>query len=530
MNFMKRSLPPLIVLFSVRVLLGAIDVNVYDDTVYSYLDKLNAAGMLQSYMPEQRPLTRYAVAKLVAEAEAYVKIRKESEQLKMMIRELEHEFADARSERNVEFVPLDSFSLSYTATNQAESPVPPNGLGLTSGRVQPLLSYNNGDHFDGYGNVYSYSTHRIRATPYFAAYLQPKYSVRSGEDSTGGINLYRGYVKTGFKDFEVQVGRDDIRWGPGENGLFFSGNARPLDMIKLSNPMPFRFPGFLERFGSFRATAFFSFLGNDYTPSHATLSGYRIDYAPVKWWSIGYDHAVFLWGHGMTPPDFTTGVRSFIGLLASSKYDRADSNHLMGLDSTLRLSHAMGMELYLKVLFEDTNANTGYMLKSDSSWLGGVYFPKIDGMERLSIRSEFIYSGPYSYRHGRYTDGFTLDDKFIGFDSGPDSISGFLGSKYQFNFDEFVAVNIRYLRRSNDIYHFQYDSALENIINTIRDISRPKESNYIIKLYGQKKLSRTTNLFAEVGYDRKSNADFKHANSKDDFSFRIGLTIHRPRP
>jgi hypothetical protein len=359
--------------------------------------------------------------------------------------------------------------------------------------------------------------------------LQPKYFSESGEDSTGGVGLYRGYVKTGYKDLEIQVGRDDLLWGPGVNSLLFSGNDRPLDMIKVSSPSPFRLPGFLKNLGNLRTTAFFSLLGNDYTPAHATLSGYRIDYSPMKWWDIGLDHVVFLGGEGLVAPDFTTAIREFTGIVASSRHDQAATNHLAGMDMNFHVPHAMGTELYLKVVIEDINANTGYMLKSDASWLGGVYLPEISGMEKLSIRWECIHTGPYSYRHGQYTDGYALDDKFIGYDAGPDTWSGFMTSRYQFNYDEFFKIDVRYLRRSADHYTVIFNSRGNNI-GIVRDLDRPKEGNDIFKLTGQKRLSRLLNLYAEAGYDRKSNADFIGGKAANDFSFRMGITMHQPRP
>jgi hypothetical protein len=522
MSLTRRYLLSLVFFLVFSKLFAGVDVNVYDDVVYGYLDKLYAGGLLKTYMPHQRPLTRYVVANLISEAKQNAK---DGNPLRSIIAELEREFSDAFQSKRFDFIPLDSFSFSYTATDQKESPViANNGLGSTSGRVQPLLSYNNGDHFDKNANIYSYSVHRIRATPYFAAYLQPKYFARSGADSTGGVGLYRGYVKTGYKNFELQVGRDDIRWGPGENGLFFSGNSRPLDMIKVSTPSPFRLPGALRNLGDIRGTVYFSFLGHDYTPANSILSGYRIDYSPFKWWDFGYDHAVFLWGNGRVGPDFTTAVRSFVGFLSSSNNDRADSNHLMGMDTTLHIPHAMGTEVYVKLLIEDTNKNTGYMLTTNAGWLGGAYLPKINGLENLSIRGEFIYTGSLPYRHALYTDGFVLENKFIGYDAGPDTWSGSASSKYQFNFDEFVKVDLRYLRRSSDQFE-TFPNIAGYPTTNFKIANAPEEGNYIFKLAGQKRLSRLCNLYAEAGYDRKSNADFVLAKSANDFSFQVRLTV-----
>jgi len=502
---------------------AGMDVNVYDDAIYLYLDKLYAAGLLKAYMPNQRPLSRNVVAALVSEARK--KAGDTTGPLDAIIRELEQEFADSLEGGNFQWSPLESASASFAATNQEESVVPDNGLGSTTGRVQPLLSYNNGDRFEKYASGYFYTVHEVKASPYFAAYLQPKFYARQGESDNGGIGLYRGYAKTGFKNFEVQIGRDDIKWGPGENGILFSGNAGALDMVKVSTPGAFRFPGFLKYAGYFRGTAFVSWLGDSYHPADTTLSGYRLDYSPFKWIDIGFDHAVFMGGDGAIQPSPSQAIKYFIGFLGTAGQDTGWTNHLIGCDATFRIQRAMGAELYGKILFEDTRRERAYMMKSDVSYLGGVYLPKMNGLERLSIRLEGIYTGQYSYRHGQYIDGFALNNKFIGYDAGPDTYSGLLTSKYQFNRDEFVKIDFRYLRRSGDHYLGVNDSTGKNI-GIVRDIDRPEEKHAIIKFGGQKKLTRHADLYVEAGYDREHNVDFVNGRSANDFSLQARMTFH----
>ena len=502
---------------------AGVDVNVHDDVVYLYLDKLYAAGLLKVYLPNQRPLARNVIASLVSEARKNVEVADSS--MELIIRELEREFADARDGRSFNWSPLDSVSALFTVTNQKESQVPFNGLDQTSGQVQPLLSYNNGDRFEKYASGYISTVHKVKASPYFAAYLQPKFYAQEGDADNGEIGLYRGYAKTGYKNFEVQIGRDDIKWGPGENRLFFSGNSRALDMVKVSTPGGFRLPGLLKKAGHFRATAFVSWLGDSYHPTGATLSGYRIDYSPSRWIDIGVDHAVFMGGQGMISPDPIQAVKGFFGFFVYPGLDQVTSNHLTGFDATFRIQKAMGMELYGKMLFEDFQ-EPAYMLKSEASYLGGIYLPKVDGLERLSFRVEGNYSGPFAYKHAYYTDGFAVNHKFIGYDAGPDTYSGLLTSGYQFGFDEFIKVEFRYLRRSIDHYHRLFNSFGDND-GIVRDIDRPEERNLIIKFSGQKKLSRHADLNVEAGYDRKHNAGFINNRTANDFSLQARVEFRR---
>jgi hypothetical protein len=58
-----------------------------------------------------------------------------------------------------------------------------------------------------------------------------------------------------------------------------------------------------------------------------------------------------------------------------------------------------------------------------------------------------------------------------------------------------------------------------------RTLSLPKETHFIIRAGGQKKLSENVNLFAEAGYDRRRNAEFEDGKSANEFSLRIGLVF-----
>lgn len=511
-------------------LAGAIvGANVYNEAVYSYLDKIASAGLVKSYSPNQKPLSRYSAAKLVMEARSNI-VSGHGGDLDPIVRELEREFKDEidavqnRRGDGVDVKVLDEAAFSWTAVNQPESAVPNNGLGSTTGMVQPLLSYKNGRHFGGYSNLYFSTSHWVGIGPYFSAYMQPQFY--SGSDTNeGGLELFRGYAKTGAGNFEVQVGRDDLQWGPGRYGLFFSGNARALDMIRLTTPSTFRLPWLFGHLGQWRTTTFFSWLGTDFHPHNAILSGYRIDYQPFYWWDIGFDHAVVMGGTGAKDPSVTTAMGEYVGFLFKSGNSRASSNHQMGFDMSVRILPLFGTEVYGKVLLEDTQKEYGYMLANDASWLGGVYLPQISGLEKLSVRGEFIYSGQFSGRHSFYSDGSALDGKLFGYDAGPDTYSGMLESNYFFNVHEFIGTNFRYLLRSSDTYNLLYDATGNN--NGIEvAVNGIDEHHMIFKVFGQKALSKLIDIYGEFGLDRTNNKSFTHGKDEFDFAAQVKFIFH----
>lgn len=506
------------------------DVNVYDETVYRYLDKLASLKLVRTYSPNQRPLSRYAVAKLVVEAWNGMDTEKER-QAGWFLDELEKEFAYEidliRNNRRqgLYIRPIDTAGVSWTATNQQEEPVPDNNLGATAGRVQPLLDYKDGQRFERYSNFYYDTAHWFNASQFFSFYLQPLFYSRSGDIQNGGVTLYRGYVKTGYRNFELQVGRDALIWGPGEYSLLFSNNAHGQDMIKLTTPETFRFPWLLKHLGQWRFTAFFSLLGGDYSPRDTILSGYRVDYQPIPWIDLGFDHAVEMGGQGAKDPSVATAVGEFIGFLFASGNSRASSNHLMGVDATFRVLPFLGMEVYGKVLLEDTQAEYGFMLKNDATWLGGINFPRLDKSGRLSLRAEFVYSGQFAYRHGFYKDGFSLDGKFMGYDAGSDTYSGYVTSTYQFNFNEFLRASARYLYRSSNKYGLTFSSSGNN--NGIYVVQGGiGEQHFLFKVAGQKRITDVLNIYGEAGIDEVLNSGFRDGDNSLDFATQVKLVFH----
>jgi hypothetical protein len=507
-----------------------VDINVYDDVVYLYLDKLAASRLIKTYSPNQRPLSRSAVALLIHEAATRCEDHC-ADGDKTLISTLGKKFAKdlelvrGTRQRHVDFVPIDHATISWTATNQPESPVPSNGLGTTSGTVQPLLSYNNGQHYLKYANFYLDTAHSLSATPYFSAYLQPQFYSVSGGGQEAWLWLWRAYVKTGIKNFELQVGRDDVKWGPGEESLMFSTNFKGLDMIRLSTPHTFRLPWVFKHLGQWRFSTFFALLGKGFSNPNAILSAYRIDWHPTYWLDFGFDTAVTMGGRGATDPTIPEAISEYITVLSSSGTGRPSSNHIMGADLTARIPQLLGMEIYGKLLLEDTQSELYYMLVNDASWLGGIYFPKLEASRKWSLRSEFVYTGQYAYRHGFYSAGWAIDEKFMGYDAGSDTYSVLTSLRHQFNFDEFITGNFRYLLRSSNTYGVNVDSS-GNAIGLSTASIGPKEQHYLFKVSGSKRLTKWLNAYADVGLDRVLNKGFMQGNSKTEFSTQLKLTFH----
>jgi hypothetical protein len=530
-KFLVQALLLILVLSISQPLKAQIGVNVYDEVVYNYLDKLVSSRLVKTYSPNQRPLSRYAVAKMVIEARG-VTSYDDSEYIEQIIVELEEEFQkeiDAIKEKKkglIDFRPINKFRATWTATDQPEEPMPNNGLGTALAGVQPLLAYKEGRHFNKYANFRFDTEHWLELTPYFSAYINPElYTESATDENRAGAEVHRGYLKGGYRNFEVQVGRDEVRWGPGAYGsLLFSSNPRGLDMIRATTPSTFRLPWVFRHLGQWRFTTLFSWMGTSYQRKNAILSAYRVDYQPFYWWDIGFDHAVFMGGAGAKDPNITTAIGEYVGFIFDSGNSRASSNHVMGFDMSFSIPPLRGLQLYGKVLFEDTNDENVLMFKHNASWLGGIYLPRADSEGKLSMRIELARTGEYAYRHGFYSSGFSIGGKFLGYDAGSDTYSGLFQADYIFNLDEFIRSSFRYLKRSSNTYSAVFNAA-GNQTNLVVNTAGTKEYHYLFKVGGQKRLSRRINMFGEVGLDYTQNKFFVQGRNDWDFAIQVGFNF-----
>ena len=127
--------------------------------------------------------------------------------------------------------------------------------------------------------------------------------------------------------------------------------------------------------------------------------------------------------------------------------DADDSDQLAALDFLLRLSDPWGAELYGEWGGEDEAG--GFF--SNMAYTGGIYLPRLDRSERLSLRFEYSDlshiddNSPPWYHHGIYRSGYTYEEKILGHPAGgtsrdaygelrallPDGVTASLALDYQ---------------------------------------------------------------------------------------------------
>ena len=323
-----------------RVLASA-SVNVpLSSPLYGDIETLSACGLIESDLSSSRPFTRVEAGRMLAEA-----IRKRDAMetpptggslLNGLIKKYREEISEAEMEGTAPSTylkPIDELSISY---NFMEG---------------PFSQYNNEgiDYFDGSNTMIQFQS-RARLWNVFSFYIQPMFIYNQKYNGIDGNNetksrLHKGYIKLTVDNFEIEVGRDSLWWGPGYHGaLLMSNNARPFDMIKLSNPRATLLPWIFSYLGPFRYNLFFSELDDDADSGHppnSKLLGLRLDFKPHPLLELGVSHLCHFGGDrpGIDSLDFS----DYLNIMYSNEpgeggaYEKRDSNKEFAVDAAVTI-------------------------------------------------------------------------------------------------------------------------------------------------------------------------------------------------
>ncbi|MEW6719496.1 MAG: capsule assembly Wzi family protein, partial [Thermodesulfobacteriota bacterium] len=245
-----------------------------------------------------------------------------------------------------------------------------------------------------------------------------------GERDANGTQYGEASVGIGHRYASLQAGRITSWYGPGRRGaLIFTNNAQPFRGVRLHNPVPISFTGFLSFLGTAQYDLFFARLDAARPLPKTLLSGLRLGLRPSRYFEIGASRAIHFGGEGQGE-SVGDWWKAFIG----SEIDNLDfrTNQLVAFDGTLTLPFkTQPVQLYFEWGAED-QARGGYKVPRFAKWatLSGVFFPSILGNPDFDFRVE--YADNHMGGHG--SDWYThLDSphvykgRFLGHPMGTDA-------------------------------------------------------------------------------------------------------------
>ena len=423
-----------------------------DSWVYAAFDRLAALGYAPSAYANLRPWTRMECARIIAAAgdelgvddlsvnNLSVEHEKQSEAYRLHAA-LKAEFASDLGRSNgsetsdirvdsiytrylgIAGTPLDDgYHFGQTLINDYGRPYGP-GSNLVSGAsasgsAGPVAFYVRGEYqhtaaLPAYSEAVQQMIGTIDVTP-------PQDPIHT--TVLDQFRLLDAYIAWNLKTVQISAGRQSLWWGPGAGGPpNLSDNAQPLDMVRLTNPSPWRLPSFLHWLGPLRWDSFFGFMAGHHYPPLPAIDGQKISFKPTPNLEFGFSRTIVF--RPVTAHMFLRGFFSFGDNKTTIPGSAADvGDRRSGFDFSYRIPGLRNwLVLYNDGMTDDETSPIGYPQMSLMN--PGIYLPQIPRIPKLDFRAEMVWSDPpalsnrggqYFYWNGAYHDSYTNDGHLLG--------------------------------------------------------------------------------------------------------------------
>jgi hypothetical protein len=418
-----------------------------DSSIYDELGTLDSLGVLDTYLPEIKPIARVEAARLVLEAERNLSERSEIDPDTPLVRatigalrdQLDEELEWLENDREdnppkLIARPFDRIEMQYVFSRGPRQVMrtPGGTVGIQASEGSPLWPDNDGLPTSPGSNEIVRMRGWAGALGFLAAYGEGAVSgpitrptAGPANSNTSRIDLVNGEVVASFGKLAISFGRGEMAWGVGHYGSLAQGaNASPFPALRIQNIHPMRLPGLLRYLGPFRFQAFFGQLDGARQYAHPWIDGQILAFKPLPEFEFGLTHAIIFGGRG-------NDNYSLLGLLgrasgvATGSVASGNTNSRAGLYLRLRVPWLRGLELYQELIGED-NLTTeiprvGRFLPGISvSFQGGAYLPRVTRDGRTDFRLEYAILEP---NYSTHSDSlyWTNYDLLMGHPMGPNS-------------------------------------------------------------------------------------------------------------
>jgi len=236
------------------------------------------------------------------------------------------------------------------------------------------------------------------------------------------FRLLDAYLAWNFKTVQVSAGRQSLWWGPGHGGPpNLSDNAEPMDMLRLTNPSPWRLPGFFHWLGPMRWDFFFGLMAGHHYPPLPAIDGQKLSFKPTPNLEFGFSRIITF--RPVTLGKFWSGLVSVGNNNNSIPGTPAYvGDRRGGFDFSYRIP---GLRKWV-VLYNDgmTDDDPSPLSAPGRSLMNpGVYLPQIPRISKLDFRVEVAWSdspkvsnsgGKFFYYDAGYRDCYTNDGHLVG--------------------------------------------------------------------------------------------------------------------
>ncbi|HEX3866217.1 MAG TPA: capsule assembly Wzi family protein [Gemmatimonadaceae bacterium] len=501
-----------------------------DDPVYADIDRLSAAGLIDTLIVGARPFSEREILRLLREARDRAS-RDASASL----------WATSIIDRDVQrlarttFRPIDAIGVEETQLDSPYRAAPVDSNGVLPATINPLAAYREGRAL-AYGETHAIeTTHSALLGPYLAVMLNPRFTVESFRSGAGNpaqskstLSLQSGAVTLLAGNLSVEAGKDYVEFGQSPTGgLLLSQNAPALEMIRVSNDRPAALP-FVSRFlGPFRGMAFVADLGEDEIHPHTALVGYHVAALPSPRLELGFEVIDAMGGNGGQPASFSDRILDAIPIVdvLRANSDFQFSNKMIGVDAHWRVPEWRGFDAYAQVGLDDFDARRlASVLLQDGGYLVGTSLSCLMECGRLGVRFEYHQTGIRFYTHPDYPieeSGMLLGDPL-----GPRGLGTYLTVDAAPRRGGAFSVTGAFEVRSGDGYASTSTGPHTEGFHFVQAYRRPGEKR--ARVTGAWTSGHATDRFGvrvTGGVERVANFDFVGGSDRTNFLASGGLVV-----
>jgi hypothetical protein len=382
-----------------------------DDPIYYELDTLDGLGLLDSYLPEIKPISRVEAARLVIEARdnlasdspdhaaaavplADATLRALRSQLELEIGWLENDQEDALPSM---VRPVQRMALEYLySSGDRREYYLENARPVTVGEATPLLAGDNDLPTASGGNGIAWWSGWAGVGGFLTGYAEAAYArpLRDDSQAPDPDRIVNGAAVVSLGNLAISYGNEAMQWGPGYYGqLAQSTNASAFPALRMQNIHPSHLPSLLRYLGLMRFNAFLGQLDGDRAFAHPWVAGQIVALKPLPDLDFGVTHAIAFGGRGNS----NYGFGGFFGRMTgidTGNSQGANTNSRVSVYTKLRFPHLRGAELYGEILGEDFYQPAGKSLSiklpfKSPSYTLGLYIPRLTAGGRTDGRLEW---------------------------------------------------------------------------------------------------------------------------------------------
>jgi hypothetical protein len=398
------------------------------DPAYADLDVLVSQGLVRRIVLGERPYSRAAFARFVAEATERVALRDGGldARSREALDRLSTRFGPG-AEEEARVVRPRSLRVDAAGADSPYRPTRPGGEGYIDSAINPLLQLQQGRVLEDGFTAGMEAGFDLSAGP-VAGQARPRAWLGAPREPDGvdaHVTLLEAYARTVWGPASLELGRNHVTAGQGTvGGTTLSHNARGLDMVRLSMDRPAQLPGPLRGLGLWQLSGLLSYLGENRDVPGSYMTVLRLSSRPSRFTELGINYMNVQGGEGSPAGNWRDRLFDTFLFWRNGGYLEI-SDKLAGFDFALTVP-ALHSNLHVNFLTTDDRGRfkqPASGIWEDAIWVAGGRLFRIGPSGRFDVWGEWRHAGAIIYSHHQFTSGIAIDGLAIGDPIGPNTAS-----------------------------------------------------------------------------------------------------------